>query len=510
MAKREELGIGNGRETPAHWGRGGVLDKAAMAANGVDAGLLFRDSIEDTDNTARVIYDRRAGSALNAFLESHVDGMRSVRLLQEAVMRQLGGTLEDWEDAYNEENRRHGHAQDEMEYFERSMYEPLIKAVNAVARRARVSVGEVVEYMMAKSGIERNDVLARRDARADYERYEERQRAKYGEYQRKGKKAYEAYKRQQEAAYKSYEREANLRYKAWERLARQRYRTYRAEHPNGTKTEADFLGKTIDDFKTKTLADFLVKTEQDFTGKSFQDFLTKTEDDFYDARREKDYSGLTALTGEADVAAAEAEAARIVAEMERRTDTDEMWDRTRAATGWTLAKGYEYGLMSRENYEAVRGMMDYYIPMRGFAEDTAGDLYDYVAGEGSAFSPVLRSAKGRSSVADDPLAYISSMAASAVTEGNRNKVKQSLMDFVENHPTNLVSVSEMWYRNYGTEANPDWREAVPYIPEDATADDVDAIVRKHEADMEALRAQGLATKERGRLRDANVSQLCFA
>lgn len=165
MAKREELGIGNERETPDHWGKGGVLDKAAMAANGVDAGLLFRDSIEDTDDTARVIYNIRAGSALAAFIEAHVDGMRSVRMLQEAVMKQLGGTLEDWEDAYNEENRRHGHAQDEMEYFEKSMYEPLIKAVNEVAKLAKVSVGEVVEYMMAKSGIERNDVLARRDGR---------------------------------------------------------------------------------------------------------------------------------------------------------------------------------------------------------------------------------------------------------------------------------------------------------------------------------------------------------
>ena len=308
MAKREELGIGNERETPRNWGKGGVLDKAAMAARGIDAGLLFRDSIEDTDNTARMIYDARAGSAWNAFVEAYQDGMRSVRLLQEAVLEQRDETLEDWEDAYNEENRRHGHSQDELEYFNNAMYQPLVKAVNEVAKMAKVSIGEVVEYMMAKSGLERNDVLARRDARADYERYEEKQRAKYDEYVRKGKQAYKEYKARQEAAYKAYERESKLRYKAWEQLARQRYRTYKAEHPNGQKTEADFLGKTIDDFKTKTLADFLTKTEDDFTGKSFQDFLTKTEDDFYDERRKKDYSGLTALTGEADVADAEAEA----------------------------------------------------------------------------------------------------------------------------------------------------------------------------------------------------------
>lgn len=168
MAKREELGIGNERETPRNWGRGGVLDKAAMAARGIDAGLLFRDSIEDTDDTARVIYNARAGSAWNAFVEAYQDGMRSVRLLQEAVLAQRDEeVLEDWEDAYNEENRRHSHAQDELEYFDNAMYQPLVKAVNEVAKMAKVSVGEVVEYMMAKSGMERNEVLARRDAQAE-------------------------------------------------------------------------------------------------------------------------------------------------------------------------------------------------------------------------------------------------------------------------------------------------------------------------------------------------------
>ena len=51
------------------------------------------------------------------------------------------------------------------------------------------------------------------------------------------------------------------------------------------------------------------------------------------------------------------------------------------------------------------------------------------------------------------------MAVSAIVQGNKNKVKQTFMRFAENHPTNLVTVSEMWYRNYGTDAAPDWREA---------------------------------------------------
>ena len=146
-------------------------------------------------------------------------------------------------------------------------------------------------------------------------------------------------------------------------------------------------------------------------------------------------------------------------------------------------------------------MFGYYIPLRGWDETTAGDIFDYVGSgaKDTAFSPTLHKAGGRKSQADNPLAYISQMAVSAIVQGNKNKVKQAFFNFVENHPTNLVSVSEMWYRNYGTVTAPDWREDVPYIPENATADEIADIIKKHDEDMEKLKQQGLATKQRGRL-----------
>ena len=106
-----------------------------------------------------------------------------------------------------------------------------------------------------------------------------------------------------------------------------------------------------------------------------------------------------------------------------------------------------------------RRHFDYYIPLRGWEEETAGDVFDYVAGSSAnVFSPAVKKAKGRGSVADNPLAYIAQMAVSTIVQGNDNRVRQTFMNFVQNHPTSLVSVSEMWYRNYGTEAHPDWRE----------------------------------------------------
>ena len=180
---------------------------------------------------------------------------------------------------------------------------------------------------------------------------------------------------------------------------------------------------------------------------------------------------------------------------------DELWKKTNAATKWTLRKAFESGIISKANYEQVRDMFAYYIPLRGWEEDTAGDIYDYVGSgdKGTAFSPTMHKAKGRRSQADNPIAYIGSMAVSAIVEGNKNKVKQSFMRFVENHPTNLVTVSEMWYVNDGTAEAPVWREDVPDIPEDATADDVARIVREHEEAMKQKEEQGLATKKRGGL-----------
>nr|MBP7857193.1 hypothetical protein [Prevotella sp.] len=235
-----------------------------------------------------------------------------------------------------------------------------------------------------------------------------------------------------------------------------------------------------------------------------EDFMEKSYEDFLAQKRERDYSGLTALTGVEDVQEAEAEARGIVEDMEEKAGAYSirvLWDRTNAATKWTLRKAYESGVVSKDNYEHVRDMFAYYIPLRGWDEKTAGDIYDYVGSgdNGNVFSPTLHTAKGRGSRADNPIAYIGSMAVSAIVEGNKNKVKQSFMRFVKNHPTNLVTVSEMWYVNDGTAEAPVWREDVPDIPEDATADDVARIVREHEEAMKQKEEQGLATKKRGGL-----------
>lgn len=436
----------DGVREPEAWGKRDMLSRAEQVSHGIDPDLLFRDTIEDDDNTARETYNRMADEAKSRIREAWQDSMINVRNLQQAVLEQRGEKLEDYEDAYNAENRSHGKSRAESEYFTDNLYKPLLKAVDEVTKAAKVSVGDVTEYMMAKHGLERNIVFARRDADAAY------------------KKAYD---------------EAKGKYDA----------LMNASRAESDPKKADALEKAANKVK-------------------FPDY-----DDIFNYLRMRDYAGLTALTGQSDVQDAEAEAQRIVADMESRAASmyggaqnqhdliAELWKATNAATKWTLKKGYESGIISKDNYNYVSGMFNYYVPLRGWQEDTAGDLFDYVGSgdKGTAFSPTLHKAKGRRSEADNPIAYIGSMAVSAIVQGNKNKVKQTFLGFVENHPTNLVTVSEMWYRNFGTDTDPDWREDVPNIPEDATADEVADIVQQHEDLMEQLEDLGKATKKRGRL-----------
>lgn len=442
LEKYDDMFGGRAAGEPQAWGKRDMLSRAEQVSHGVDPQLLFRDTIEDDDNTARETYNRMADEAKSRIREAWQDSMINVRNLQQAVLEQRGEKLEDYEDAYNADNRSHGKSRAESEYFTDNLYKPLLKAVDEVAKAAKVSIGDVTEYMMAKHGLERNIVFARRDADAAY------------------KKAYD---------------EAKGKYDA----------LMNASRAESDPKKADALEKAANKVK-------------------FPDY-----DDIFNHLRMRDYAGLTSLTGQSDVQDAEAEAKRIVADMESRaingvnggSPIDELWKATNAATKWTLKKGYESGIISKDNYNYVSGMFNYYVPLRGWQEDTAGDLFDYVGSgdNGTAFSPTLHKANGRRSEADNPIAYIGNMAVSSIVQCNKNKVKQTFLGFVENHPTNLVTVSEMWYRNFGTDTDPDWREDVPNIPEDATADEVADIVQQHEDLMEQLKDLGKATKQRGRL-----------
>ena len=194
----------------------------------------------------------------------------------------------------------------------------------------------------------------------------------------------------------------------------------------------------------------------------------------------RDFAGLTSLTGFDDITAAEAEAQIMVNEYEQNHDTTELWDNVNAVSKAILSKSYECGLIDKDTFENISNMYEFYIPLRGFEEKTSDEAYAYLSHIHSAFNAPIKKAQGRSSKADDPFAYLQSMAESAIMQGNRNKlVKQRFLNFVLNHPSDLVSVSELWleYDNVDDE----WR---PVFPDNIDTNDSGEVVEQKMKDFD--------------------------
>lgn len=343
---------------------------------------LFRDgdAAEYEKAHARNIYDQRVKRGLFQMQEAMQDSMLSLKEAMNAVLKAEGKSkihIEDvagFENPYLGENRLSSVNQAECKAFAQTLFKPLLNEVSRLAEDAEERA-MLTDYMMAKHGLERNVVMARRDA-------EKKANEEFGKELAKAQRAV-------------------------------------AKDP----LDQDAIDR-LEDVKQK-------KHDR--------------EEELYFENRGRDYAGLTALTGKEDIVEAEQKASFMVSTYETLNATDKLWKQVNAVTGATLQKAYESGLMSKETYDDINSMYEYYIPLRGFDEKTGEDTYAYLSDKNSAFNAPLKTAKGRKSKADDPFANMESMAESAIMQGNRNTlVKQKFLNFALNHPSDLVSVSNVW------------------------------------------------------------------
>ena len=198
--------------------------------------VLFRDGdAKDYEKAqARETYERRVNTGMFQAREAIQDSMLSLKVAMDAIEGAAAGKakrIEDYdgfENAYLGENRLSSVNQAESAAFAHLLIRPMMEEVNRLAPTAD-DRAELIDYMFAKHGLERN-----------------------------------AYMRQQAAEKKLAE--------------------YKKQNPGTTKTAADFIDM------------------------------------------EHDYAGLTTLTGETDVSAAEAEAQRMVADYENGHSFLETWN----------------------------------------------------------------------------------------------------------------------------------------------------------------------------------------
>lgn len=108
--------------------------------------------------------------------------------------------------------------------------------------------------------------------------------------------------------------------------------------------------------------------------------------------------------------------------------------RVRAIIDDTLSTAVNYGLVSAESAKEWRDRYRNYVPLRGFAEGF--DIFG--AGDSqSGFDtrkPHSKQALGRKSLADNPLMYVLHQAQSTIINGEKNRLGNGWLAFVQNHP----------------------------------------------------------------------------
>ena len=389
-----------------------ILQENGEGNNRNEDDVLFREGAPEEHERvlARERYEQRVKRGMYQMQEALQDSMLGLREAMDAILRGEGKkkvNIEDvdgFENAYLGENRLSSVNKAEADAFAHLLFKPLLDEVAKLAPN-EAARSRLTDYMMAKHGLERNEVMAHREA---------------------GKQAYEEFK-------------AELR---------------KAEHAVDKNPLDQDAIDALDDVKQR---------------------MHDREEELYYENRSRDYAGLTALTGTDNVTDAEAEAMMMVDEYEAAHDTAALWERTKGVSDAILSKLYETGMMSKDTYESVRSMYDYYIPLRGFDEKTSEEAYAYLNSKNSAFNAPIKTAKGRKSKADDPFAYLQSMAESAIMQGNRNSlVKQRFLNFVLNHPSDLASVSDLWVKY--DEVSDEWQ---PVFPEDISeGDSAEEVERK--------------------------------
>ena len=228
-----------------------------------------------------------------------------------------------------------------------------------------------------------------------------------------------------------------------------------------------------------------------------------------DPAEQRDWSGITSLMGrpKEEWQEAEADARAMIdafrAEIGDDAVLDELWNRVRSCTDFSLEHAYKYGLLTREEFERLHGtssrprLWNYYLPLRGFAEETAEDLFDYASYMGSSdgSAKTLEKAKGRWTEADNPLAYILRIAEAEIVQGNDNWAKQALYRFtLANDGNSLLAQTEPWYvKDPGTGK---WVIAEPLDIDPSTGKP--ETLEDFEARMQALRAADPKAAKKGR------------
>ena len=408
----------------------------------------IREGMEST--SAAEMYNRATNYWMNRLKESYVDMNESVNDLVAAIEKATGIDAEAFEDVRLALNQQSSKGLAAMTKYTADYLEPLWSAIHDVMEATGMSYDDVVRYVMLKHAVERNDVFARRDAKAFYQ-------AEFDNVVNPLRKDRKQLERDRKKALAAGDlmtaNDCDNKIQAIDlQIAAEQKKLDRHNKMVDNGTAAKYHEYRENDYGG------LTSMYSEYPGLQPREYY-KTDEEYNQAAR-KVRKPLYQTVGEMEVSAlGEVDA------MEQRTSGDEfdkLWEKINAATKATLESQYKSNVISKAQYDAVRDQFQYYVPLRGFKDTTAEDIWTYFnASHSGSFSPALLGARGRKSEAENPFNWIGTMASSAIAQNLKNESKMALYYFIANRPNqDLVSVKDVWYQ-FDAQATADYQAANP-------------------------------------------------
>lgn len=271
----------------------------------------------------------------------------------------------------------------------------------------------------------------------------------------------------------------------------------------------------------KALDDFIKDFSFPYTGNAEKDALIDKLNDWYADKigskydeNENDYSGIRKF----DDFDSDAERIDYVMNTEVTLGDEsrnKLWKGIGGVTRFAIDNDYNYGVISKDVHSRVSSMFSWYIPMRGFKENTMEDMYAYMNNEisdGGMVGSVVKRADGRTTLADSPLGTAAALAERSISNGEDNRNKQRLYRLVnqwlkdhtitnEHGEIELTEeapavISEVWYKKVTDHTTGDtyWEAVMPDIDGEKDPKQIRAKVERFEDNMRNAEKNGNATR----------------
>lgn len=418
-----------------------------------DERVRFREEESDPSDNSRKLYEQSLGGKKYKFLEAYQDSMIALKMLQDVIAKVSGKPIQTFEDAYMAENHMSSKSTAEAEKYYDNYFEPLEREISHLIQKG-ASYENISDYIILKHGIERNIEFSVRDAIQSIEKDKGR------EFADNIRRQYEEDKAAIKEMFSSGKIDSPSYLQQLENLAMK------------------YAGSINDYSATRTMLGKL--TGQVLPNKVGDKDQTEAYINLY-IEKYGENSNPQSIAKEK------------VKEFEEHYNTKPLWEKINAASKQTLKKSYESGMMSKASYEHKKSMFSFYVPLRGWDETTADDVYEYLSSEVSPVNSVLKQAKGRKSIPDNPIPVIGNMAESTILQGNRNLMKQAFMNMVMNHPTDVATLKHAWYVE--DPSSGEWVMSFPQINNTDSTEEVTRKMREHEERMKELEKEGKATRK---------------